>query len=79
MRSTDDDIIHVEEGWIAAVNDTDEQRRLELERVVKAYESGWQDLYGLGYMTYCYGYTRVRLTKEHPRVEQLPLFAEVTP
>jgi len=76
LRAIDDDVIYVEDGWIDALNDDNERRKKELARVVAAYEKSG-DLYSLGYLTYVYGYTQVRLREpEPPVVEQLPLFAE---
>ena len=76
-RATDDDIIYVEDGWITALNDDNVRRKMELERVVAAYDKSG-DLYSLGYLTYVYGYTQVRLYEPEPLVvEQLPLFAEL--
>lgn len=74
LRATDDDVIYIEAGWIDALNDTNERRRQELPRAVAAYERG-SDLYSLGYLTYVYGYTQIRLREPGPMgIEQLSLF-----
>lgn len=78
LRATDDDIIYVEDGWTAALNDTNEQRREWLPKAVAAYEKSG-NLIPLGYLTYVYGYTQVRMREPEPvRVEQLPLFEHST-
>jgi hypothetical protein len=67
-------VVLVEEGWIDAMNDTDEQRRERLPRQLKAWDRlNW--LPALGYITYVYGYTRVRLNEPQPQAVQLEMFA----
>jgi hypothetical protein len=74
LRALPDDIVLVEEGWIDAMNDTDEQRRERLPGQLNAWDRlNW--LPALGYITYVYGYTRVRMNEPRPQAVQLEMFA----
>jgi hypothetical protein len=72
LRITPDAIVMTEEGWTDAMNDTDEKRRERLPLQLKAWDR-LSDLYALGYTTYVYGYTNVRMTKRVAVAKQMEM------
>ncbi len=77
LMTDDNAMIGVEWGWSEALNDLDERRRVKLPALWRAWEK-MSDTYALGYITYVYGYTRVRMREEpESNAVQLAMFAEM--
>jgi hypothetical protein len=63
LRTDPDAVEQVIEGWNDAVRDSDEVRRSRLPGLLNAQDR-LSDLYAIGYVSYIYGHTEVRLSAE---------------